>query len=440
MKTNLRKIILSALFVAVLSSYASAQAPRFIVRETLGSEVLGLVCDLLGCKVTASLGDPQGQLFAVSGPLGSTLNFASSLLGALGVVSVEQDLAVTLTQSASQSGVPSGLYDTTPVNYYGSMVWQGYVNQPAAQIINVSGTQSSFNLAGTGAVVAVIDTGVDPSHPMLASVVIPGYDFTRNQAGIPDERNDVSNNGTTAAVLESNGSPVVINGTTAAVLDGTTAAVLEGVQYQAFGHGTIVAGVVHLVAPQAKIMPLKAFQANGTANLSDIIRAVYFAVGHKANVIHMSFSFTSYSHEMHSALQYAGLLGCVSVASAGNNGEKIVVYPAGYTDVVMGVASTSNTDQLSSFSNYGSQVVWVAAPGEWVVSAYPYDTYAAASGTSFSAPMVSGAAALMANLHSVNEGQAASATAHAKFINSNLGHGRLDLFQALQAWAAAFKL
>lgn len=432
----IRLFILTPLFLVFVCTPAFAQN-RFIVRDVFGSTGLQLVCSFLGCEVGSSLGDPAGQLFSVVGPAGSALGFADLLLLQKGVLSVEQDLVVKLNQSAAQSGTPAGLYDRTPVNYYGTTVWNGYVNQPAAQIIRIADTHSTYHLDGTGAVVAVIDTGVDPMHPMLQKVVIEGFDFTRNKGGTPDERNDVTGNGTTAAVLETDGAPVILNGTTAAVLEGTTAAVLEGVHYQAFGHGTIVAGVIHLVAPQAQIMPLKAFQADGTANLSDIIRAVHYAASHKADVIHMSFSFSKYSKEMYVALKVAQLRGCVLVASAGNDGQKEVVYPAGYTGMVIGVASTNNRDQISTFSNYGSQVVWVAAPGEYIVSAYPYGTYAAASGTSFSAPMVSGAAALMVNLRSVNGPQAAAATAHARFINRDLGNGRLDLFQALQAWSAA---
>src|SRR5260370_10698497 len=78
----------------------------------------------------------------------------------------------------------SGLYDTTPVNYYGTSVWDGYANQPAVQIINLPAEQSqrSFNATGTG-IVAVIDTGVDPTHPVLQGVLVQGRDFTRNQDG-----------------------------------------------------------------------------------------------------------------------------------------------------------------------------------------------------------------------------------------------------------------
>ena len=101
----------------------------------------------------------------------------------------------------------------------------------------------------------------------------------------------------------------------------------------------------------------------------------------------------------------------------------------------MGVASTSDTDTLSTFSNYGSNLVWVGAPGEGIVTLYPFGTYAATWGTSFSTPFVSGTAALLLNMNPLcSEAQAAQSIAHAKFINSYLGNGRLDIDQALQAW------
>jgi subtilisin family serine protease len=208
-------------------------------------------------------------------------------------------------------------------------------------------------------------------------------------------------------------------------------------QYADFGHGTMVAGVIHLIAPTAKILPLKAFRADGTGYTSDILRAIYSAILHHANVLNMSFTLAAYSQEVATALNLATLNGAVSIAAAGNSSQDELVYPAALWNV-LGIASTTNEDQLSSFSNYGPQLVWIGAPGEGVVTTYPFSTYAAAWGTSFSAPMVSGVAALLLDVNGLSDQQtSASSTSHAHPINPNVGHGRLDIYQAVNAWAQA---
>src|SRR3989441_5584827 len=323
---------------------------------------------------------------------------------------------------------PGGLWDSTPVNYFGTTVWHGYVAQPAGTIVRLPDTQSAFNVTGVG-IVADIDTGVDPNHPVLQPVLLPGYDFTRNQP-FGSEMNDF-----TGAPPPPNSTNIAnVNQSTAAVLDQSTAAVLDGgQQYAAFGHGTMVSGIIHLVAPTALIMPLKAFKADGTGYLSDVLRAIYFAVQNGAKVINMSFSFSTYSNEVANALKFATRHRLICVSSAGNDGKEEIVYPAALSGV-MGVASTTNNDTLSTFSNYGEELVWVAAPGEGIITTYPFGTFGAGWGTSFSAPFVSGAAALLLNVSvSFNESSAERALANAVWVNPDLGNGRLDLYQAVAA-------
>jgi len=142
------------------------------------------------------------------------------------------------------------------------------VVKPAAQIIRLSDAQNGFNVSGTG-IVAVIDTGVDTTHPVLQPVLLPGYDFTRNQPGA-SEWLDVPQlqNGETSNSSADQG-PVLVQQSSVAVLDQSSVAVLDGGPYSAFGHGTMTTGLVHLVAPNAKILPLKAFTSNGSGYLSN---------------------------------------------------------------------------------------------------------------------------------------------------------------------------
>jgi subtilisin family serine protease len=179
---------------------------------------------------------------------------------------------------------------------------------------------------------------------------------------------------------------------------------------------------------------LKAFTSDGTGYLSNILDAVYYGVQSGTNVINMSFDMQVNSLEFSKSMDYANQNGVICAASAGNDGMQEIVYPAAYQNDVMGVASTSDTDTRSSFSNYGNAIVWVAAPGEAIISTYPFSTYAAGWGTSFSAPFVSGAGALLLNLDkTTNQSKAAAAVANAVPVGSGMGNGRLDLVQALQS-------
>jgi len=432
--------------VALLSAAPARADNRFIVRSTLSLQALQTACNpvLLApvCTVVRGLGDPLGQLFLITSPL--DLNGLLNLVGnPLGIVNAEVDQLLNLVDLTNLLPTPipiSVLADRSSVTYAGTAVWNSYANQPASSIVEVQNAQKTFNVTGTG-IVADIDTGVDPNHPVLQPVLVPGdgYDFTRNQAG-GSEMTDLNPTDFNPYPPQScpTCQPATVNQSTAAVLDQSTAAVLDGNgvpnKYAAFGHGTMVMGIIHLVAPTAQLMPLKAFHSDGTASLSDILRAIYYAVQNNANVINMSFDTKTSSAELQKALDYANQKNVICAASAGNDGTQEIVYPAGLQSDVMGVASTSDQDTRSSFSNYGDAIVWVAAPGEAIVTTYPFSTYSAGWGTSFSAPLVSGGAALLRNLQaSINEAQAATAVGHAVALDPSLqlGKGRLDLMLAL---------
>jgi len=429
----------SFFLLLLLGTIPVQAAQRLIVRVNNGSAGVQAVCVVVGCNVVEGIDGALGEVFLVTLPdtLDPTVAF-QLLRGAQGVVNAEPDLLAHTADAGSQA--PPALTDTTPTSYYGSTVPHGYVSQPATQIVRLMDMRASFpGATGTG-IVAVIDNGVDPQHPALRNVLLPGFDFTRNLDGA-DETLDVNLFNTPVVIgvppqwVRGNGSGRV-DQSTAAVVDQSTAAVVDGnPQYSDFGHGTMVAGVIHLVAPTVRILPLKVFGSDGTGYTSDILRGIYRAIELHANVLNMSFHLASYSQEVDIALNYANSLNIISVAAAGNDGQKTVVYPAGLS-VVMGVASTTNNDQLSSFSNYGPKLVWVAAPGEGIVTTYPYSTYAAAWGTSFSTPFVSGTVAAILSVNSLcNQGGSAQAVAHAQPISPDAGHGRLDVYQAIQAAA-----
>jgi subtilisin family serine protease len=353
--------------------------------------------------------------------------FLTILQRQVGVSTAELDVLVRISENVVLNGLPAGLWDNKLVDYFGKNVWEGYAQQPSAEVVRLNAARATFNTFGSG-VVGVIDTGIDANHIALRDVLVSGYDFTRDTPGFPSDVNDLTQ---PVSPTVSGVPPAYVNQSTAAVVDQQTAGVLR--QYTSFGHGTMVSGVIHTVAPTAFIMPLKAFRADGAGYVSDVIRAVYYAVQNGVTVLNMSFSTTSYVKELQRALDTSARKGISAVGSAGNDGQPILVYPAAF-DSVMGVASTDYNDQRSSFSNYGQRLVWVAAPGEMIVSTYPFGTYAAASGTSFSTPFVSGTVALLCEIRpSCTPSQTAEAIANARWLGPELGNGRLDIYRALVA-------
>src|SRR5882762_534065 len=437
------RIFLLSLVLALPWPSPAATQNRFIVRSTLGLQALTQLCALptLGCTVVAGLDGSLNQLFLLTTPsIVDPTIFLTTLRATAGILDAELDQLLSIVGGLNKvTTVPSGLSNTTLVTYFGSSVWQGYVNQPAAALVQVSNAQNMFSVTGAG-IVADIDTGVDPNHPALQGVLLPGYDFTRNQQGA-SEINDLTPTDFPAfPPTGCSGStcpqPAIVNQSSAAILDQSSAAILDqNVKYAAFGHGTMVMGVIHLVAPQAKLLPLKAFSSDGTGYLSDILRATYYAVQNNAKIVNMSFEFkvSSPDPELQTAINYANQLGVVCSASVGNDAQlNPSVYPAGFTTAVMGIASTSDLDTQSSFTNYGNAIVFVAAPGEAIITTYPFGSYAAGWGTSYSAPFVSGGASLLVNKQpNIIHSAAASAIGHADVVGPNLGNGRLNLLLAL---------
>src|SRR6266478_3465097 len=273
-----RRMWLAGVLAALLWGSPAKADTGVIIRTTGGLQALQVLCLLPAtCTVVGGLDGALGQVFLVTTPLplqtflgllpGSLTGFVDaevnqllSLIGGLNLVPTP--ISSTLMQDRSSTAYPAGSTTQT--------AWNSYVNQPAASIVGVQNAQKAFNATGNG-IVADIDTGVDPTHPVLQPVLVPGdgYDFTRNQAG-GSELNDLTPTDfptypPPACSSSTCPAPAQVNQSTAAVLDQSTAAVLDGngtpKQYAAFGHGTMVMGIIHLVAPTAQLLPLKAFHS-----------------------------------------------------------------------------------------------------------------------------------------------------------------------------------
>lgn len=236
---------------------------------------------------------------------------------------------------------------------------------------------------GEGIVVAVVDTGVDGSHPELSSRmwVNPGENPGN---GIDDDGNGFIDDVYGWDFVESDNDPS----------DGN-------------GHGTHVAGIIAAandgfgstgVAFDATIMPVRVLDSNGAGSFYDVAAGIRYAVDNGAQVINLSLG-GSYSSAVHSALAYAGQHGVFVVAAAGNDGGAAPVYPAALSAEltnVLSVGAHDSNDTRAYFSNGvgASGAVQVAAPGVGVLSCLPGNRYSRLSGTSMAAPHVAGLAAL----------------------------------------------
>lgn len=175
------------------------------------------------------------------------------------------------------------------------------------------------------------------------------------------------------------------------------------------GHGTAIAGIIAAqgnnaigitgVMWNASLMSLRVLDNAGSGDIADAVEAIDYAVGHGAQVINLSWGTTGNSQILKDAIERAMRRGVVVVCSAGNNGQDVDTtpyYPAsfGLRDLVA-VASTDNFDQLTSWSDYGRRNVTIAAPGNNILTTQMGGGYWSVSGTSASAPLVTGVVGLV---------------------------------------------
>ena len=140
-------------------------------------------------------------------------------------------------------------------------------------------------------------------------------------------------------------------------------------------------------------MPIRAFDDEGSSDHFTIAKAIHWAVDNGADVINMSFGTLDQSKVLKEAVEYASKNGVTMTGSAGNENTEDPQYPAAY-DKVISVGATDFWDIKASFSNFGGSID-VTAPGVSIIAPYPGGYYAVVSGTSFSAPLVAGEAALL---------------------------------------------
>ena len=255
----------------------------------------------------------------------------------------------------------------------------------------------------TNVIIAILDTGVDGSHPDLAGRIVPGWNFY-------DANSDTS---------DPNGHGTAVAGTAVAASD----------------NGLGVAAL----AWNCMIMPIRVADTNGLATTSTIATALTWAADHGARVANISFT-VSTSATVTSAAQYFQSDGGVVAASAGNNGK---AYTNADNIYMLTVSATDSSDALASWSNTGSNID-LAAPGVGIYTTGLGGGYVSGSGTSFSAPVVAGVAALVL---SVNPALTGSDVQNILKQNADdlgapgwdpgYGWGRVNAYKAVVAAAAS---
>jgi thermitase len=175
-------------------------------------------------------------------------------------------------------------------------------------------------------------------------------------------------------------------------------------------------------------MPIRAFAANGQASTADVSNAIRQVVKSGADVINMSFGLPRDSKAIRRAIEFASQQSVELIAAAGNDGTSRRQYPAMYQSV-LAVGATDRHDEKADFSNFGSYLD-VGAPGVGIYSAYPNGQFGWGDGTSYSAALASGVAALVLSRRSPGATQVIKATA-VVCCGGQLGRGRIDALDAV---------
>ena len=219
----------------------------------------------------------------------------------------------------------------------------------ATERIGIANLKSQISIKDINVIVAIIDSGVDYTHPLLENRMVAGYDFVDNDANPMDEHY----------------------------------------------HGTHVAGIVaESTNVNVKLMPIRALDEKGNGYDSNIAKGIYYAVENGASIINMSFQGKNYSTYLANAIDYAIDHNVLLVAASGNDGASTEnYYPASEQNIIV-VSATDRYDNLASFSNRGDSID-VSAPGVEILSSIPGGKYGVANGTSMAAPYVSGILAML---------------------------------------------
>ncbi|HEY3311605.1 MAG TPA: S8 family serine peptidase [Anaerolineales bacterium] len=318
-------------------------------------------------------------------------------------------------------------------NYSGSVMYTpndpGFAGQ--GSLLDLHVPQAWDITRGEGVIVAVIDTGVDVTHPDLNSNIWINPGETGPDAAGNDKRTNGIDDDQDGYVDDWQGWNFANNSNNISDLN---------------GHGTHSAGIIAArmdnnegiagVAPLSQVMVLKGMDDTGYGSYADVAKAITYAVDHGARVINLGFGGTDKSTVLQAATDYAYSHAVTVVAAAGNAGANAVYYPAANPDVIA-VSALDASLNLATFSSYGDAIN-LAAPGVGIYSTAPGGNYVQLSGTSMSAAQVSGIAALLASQSRFDTPNAIRAALFGTAadlgdpgVDIYTGHGLAQAFEAL---------
>jgi subtilisin family serine protease len=238
-----------------------------------------------------------------------------------------------------------------------------FKQQAALRRLRVKSAHAVATARGRGVVVAVLDSGIDRDHPAVRGHVLPGYDFVDSDGDPAEERNDWDDD-------------------------------LDGAVDEGYGHGTFVAGLLLAVAPDAEVLPLRVLDDEGRGSASSIAAAIAYAVDQGAEVINLSLGMETRSVVVEEQIRAAIDAGVTVVAAAGNNGRRTKLQFPANVEGVVSVTSLGTGRRRAGWAD-GRASASVAVPGRGTIGPYPGGRWGRSSGTSFSAALVSGAAAIV---------------------------------------------
>lgn len=391
---------------------AENEAAQIVVKMAPGVDVTAVNLTYQTSTVRPLLA--SSGIYLLQGSAGqSTVDLIASMDNDARLLHVEEAVIGAAPESNSRDTYawPDGETEDLRLMYeweYGGQNAAHYEAQPAVHQLALAGAHAYSR--GAGVVVAVLDTGIDLTHPLLADrLTAVRYDFVDDDAYPAEGLNGLDDDG-------------------------------DGFIDEAAGHGTHIAGIVRLVAPEAMLMPLRVLDSDGQGYAVVIAEAIRYAATNGADVINLSLGTAVSSPALQAAIADAAAAGVVVIGAAGNLNTAAPQYPAAYPCAIAVTAVNQSTLIKAGYASYGPWVN-VAAPGERIYSTYLDSSFAWWKGTSMATPFVAGQAALLlghtpsltpAEVGDLIGGAARQIDRQNPAYSGQLGNGRIQPVVSLQ--------